>query len=170
MTDEKLTVKDDLMVSLDYTLRLDDGEVIATSEDMEPLEFLQGRGQIVPGLEQALYGMAVGDEKDVVVTPADGYGARNPDLSQALPHDAFPSDVALEPGMGFRLRDPGGRTVVAYVAEVRPEKVILDFNHPLAGETLHFHAKIAGLRPATDAELAASCGTCGGCSSGTCGC
>ncbi|GAB4529583.1 MAG: peptidylprolyl isomerase [Anaerolineae bacterium] len=153
MTETKLTVANDLVVSLDYTLRLDDGEVIDTSEGKEPLEFLQGRGQIIPGLEQALYGMAVEDQKDVVVEPADGYGDHDPDAFELVSHDAFPPDLSIEPGMGLRMRDTAGRTLIAYVAEVRPEGVLLDLNHPLAGETLHFHVKIAGLRPATNEEL-----------------
>ena len=169
MAEQKLTVADDIVVSLEYTLRLDDGEVIDSSVGQAPLEFLQGRSQIIPGLEQALYGMAVGDEKDVVVAPADGYGVLDPDAFHVLPRDAFPSDMELKPGMGLRMRDPMGRTVVAYVDEVLTEGVKLDFNHPLAGETLHFSTKIVALRPATDDELSPGCAACGGgCSSGGC--
>ena len=169
MAEQQLTVADDMVVSLDYTLRLDDGEIIDSSADREPLQFIQGQGQIIPGLEQALYGMAVEDEKDVIVAPADGYGLRRPDASQTLPRDTFPPDLKLEPGMGIRMRTPSGRIAVAYVAEVRADEVELDFNHPLAGETLHFQAKIAGLRPATEEELAPACASCCGCSSGECG-
>jgi len=156
VTEAKLTVADDLVVSLDYTLRLDDGEVIDTSttDDGEPLEFLHGRGQIIPGLEQSLVGMAIGDEKDVVVTPADGYGEEDPEAFQEVPLDVFPPDMTLEPGMGLGMRDSSGQALNAYVVEVRPEGVLLDFNHPLAGETLYFSVKIAGLRPATEEELA----------------
>jgi len=169
MTEEKLTVADDIVVSLDYTLRLDDGEIIDSSDSRGPLQFLQGRGQIIPGLEQALYGMAVGEEKDVVVEPADGYGVRDPDASQVLPHDVFPPDLELEPGLGLRMRDPAGRAIIAYVDEVRSEGVLLNFNHPLAGETLYFRAKVADLRAATEEELAPNCATCGGgCAPGTC--
>lgn len=156
MTEAKLTVVDDLVVSLDYTLRLDDGEVIDTSttDDREPLEFLQGRGQIiVPGLEQALYGMTVGDEKDVEVTPAEGYGEHDPHAYQETARDVFPPDMTLEPGMGLRMRDGSGQAFEVFVADVRPDSVLLDFNHPLAGETLYFHVKIAALRPATSEEL-----------------
>ena len=171
MAEEKLTVADDMVVSLEYTLRLDDGEIVDSSAGREPLQFLQGRGQIIRGLEQALYGMAVGDEKNVEVAPADGYGIREPDASQVLPRDAFPPDLNLEPGQGLRMRDPRGQVVVAYVAEVRPDGVLLDLNHPLAGETLYFQAKIAALRPATSEELAPSCSSCGGgCASGGCAC
>jgi len=153
MTDTRLEVVDDLVVSLDYTLRLDDEEVIDASEDQEPLEFLQGRGEIIPGLEQALYGMAVGDEKDIVVAPADGYGEQDPDAFELVERDIFPPDLDLKPGNGLRMRDSSGQALVAYVTEVRPEEVVLDFNHPLAGETLYFSVKIADLRLATSEEL-----------------
>ena len=169
MTDKPLTVANDIVVTLEYTLRLDDGDVVSTSEDGGPLEFVQGRGEIIPGLEQALYGMAMGEEKDVTVPPLDGYGTRNPDALQTFPRDAFPPDVALEPGTGLRMRDPSGRVVVAYVWEVLPDGVVLDFNHPLAGETLHFHVKIADMREATSEELAPACATgCAGCGPGGC--
>jgi FKBP-type peptidyl-prolyl cis-trans isomerase SlyD len=154
MTDAKLTITDGLVVGLDYTLRLDDGEIIDSSSGQEQLEFLQGRGQIIPGLEQALYGMAVEDEKDVVVAPAEAYGEQDPDAIELVARDVFPPDLDLKPGMGLRMRDDSGRGLEAYVAEVRPEDVVLDFNHPLAGETLYFHVKIAALRPATSEELA----------------
>ena len=154
MVQTDLTVVDDLVVSLDYTLRLDDGEIIDSSTEQGPVEFLQGRGQIVPGLEQALYGMAVGEEKGVQVVPDEGYGERNADALQVVPNDVFPSDLDLEPGMALQMRDPSGRVLMAYVTELRPDGVLLDFNHPLAGETLHFQVKVADLRAATAEELA----------------
>ncbi|UCC86757.1 MAG: peptidylprolyl isomerase [Anaerolineales bacterium] len=153
MAETKLTVADNLAVSIDFALRLADGELIDATTDNEPLEFLQGQGQIIPGLEQALYGMAVGDEKDVVVAPADGYGTRDADAVEVVAHDVFPPDLTLEPGMALRMRDESGRAFEAYVTDVRPEGVSLDFNHPLADETLHFHVKIVGLRPASNEEL-----------------
>ncbi len=169
MTEEQLKVADDVVVSLNYTLRLDNDEIVDSSTGRDPLTFMQGRGQIVPGLEQALYGMTVGDEKDVEVAPADGYGVRNPDATQTIPRDVFPADVDLEPGMGFRMQDQQGRTIVAFVDEVRDDEVALDFNHPLAGETLHFQVQITNLRQATEQDIAAVCGAgCAGCASGTC--
>lgn len=154
MPEKKLTVTDDVVVSLDYTLRLDDGEILETSIGEEPLEFLQGHGQIIPGLEQALYGMAIDDEKEVVIEPADGYGDHDPDAFELVPRDVFPPDLNLEPGVGLRMRDASGEPVEVYVVDVRPQGVLLDMNHPLAGETLHFHIRISGLRPATSEELA----------------
>jgi FKBP-type peptidyl-prolyl cis-trans isomerase SlyD len=154
MAEMDLSVADGMVVSLDYTLRLDDGQTIGTSEDQEPLELLQGHGQVMPGLERALYGMTVGDEKDVVVAPADGFGERHPDAFELVPRDTFPPEMTLTPGMGLKMRDQGGQVFKVYVADIRPDGVLLDFNHPLAGETLYFHVKIADLRPATSEELA----------------
>lgn len=150
----EMEVKDDLVVSLDYTLRLDDGEVIDSSQGVGPLSFLQGRGQIIEGLERELYGMSEGDEKQVSVSPEDGYGQYKKSRIQAVPRDTFPEDMELEEGMSVRLQDSqSGRQFEAYVNEIGSDQVVLDFNHPLAGETLHFDVKVAGLRQASDEEL-----------------
>ncbi len=149
-----MTVQDGMVVSLDYSLRLDAGDVIDSSSDGEPLEFLQGAGQIISGLEQALYGMAVGDEKQVTVAPVDGYGEMDPSGVQFFPASNFPEGMELEVGMALQAQDQSGHVYTVYVSEVQEDGVLLDFNHPLAGETLHFQARIAGLRPATAEELA----------------
>jgi FKBP-type peptidyl-prolyl cis-trans isomerase SlyD len=154
MAETKLAVTDDLVVSLDYTLRLDDEQEIATSAQQAPLEFLQGQGQIIPGIERAIYGMVAGDEKDIVVTPDEGYGERDLQAFQLVPSETLSPDLSLEPGMGLRMQDEAGQIVVAFVSEIRPEGVLLDLNPPLAGQTLHFRVKISALRPATDQELA----------------
>jgi FKBP-type peptidyl-prolyl cis-trans isomerase SlyD len=117
------------------------------------VEFLQGRGQIFPPVEQALYGMAVGDQKDVVVTPAEGYGERNPEAVQLVPHDRFPPDMTPQLGMKLSVEDSSGQLFEAYVTGIRPDGVLLDLNHPLAGQTLHFEVTVSALRPATDEEL-----------------
>ena len=154
MTDPELKVADDVVVSMEYTLRLDDGEIFDAS-DGQPLAFIQGRGQIIPGLEQELYGMGEGDEKTVVVAAQDGYGEVDPDAFQVITRNQFPTDIELEEGMGFRLRDKDtGQPVEAYIASIRGDNVELDFNHPLAGEQLFFEVKLVGLRPATAEELA----------------
>lgn len=154
MTNSNLTVSDDLIVSLDYTLHLDSGQVVDSSSDGAPLEFLTGRGSIIPGLEQALLGMAVGEEKDVVVAPADGYGDHDPDAFQVVPRNAFPPDLDLEVGRTLHMRDSSTQQVFqTIVREIRADDVVLDFNHPLSGKILHFSVKVAGLRAATDEEL-----------------
>ncbi len=149
-----LTVTDGIGGSLDYVLRLDDGEVIDASEQ-EPLEYLQGHSQIIPGLERALTGMKVGDSKEVIVAAADAYGEADEDAYQLVERTIFPPDMDLEEGMQLRMRDAQtGEALDAVVAEVSEGNVLLDFNHPLAGEELHFQVKVVGLRPATAEELA----------------
>jgi FKBP-type peptidyl-prolyl cis-trans isomerase SlyD len=98
--------------------------------------------------------MAVDEQKDVVVAPAEGYGEQDPDAFELVDRDVFPADLDLQAGNGLRMRDTAGRAVTAYVAEVRPDGVLLDLNHPLAGETLYFQLRISALRPATSEELA----------------
>jgi len=156
------SVQDNIVVSMEYTLRLADEQIIDSSEGREPLSFIQGRGQIIPGLERALEGMTVGEEKDVVVAPEDGYGERNPDLVEMLPRSIFPAEV--EVGEAYHMHTESGASVMVYVEEVADETVTVNLNHPLAGETLYFHVKIAGLRQATEEELAAGMGGC------SCGC
>jgi len=164
-----LTVRDDLAVSVDYTLRLTDGEVVDSSVGRGPLTFIQGRGQIVPGLENALYGMSAGEEKDVVVAPCDAYGEFDAELFETLPRSVFPADTVLEEGQGFRLRTNSGQVAVAYIDSIENDQVTLDLNHPLAGETLYFNVKIADLREATAEDLADS-PQAGGCSECAGGC
>lgn len=151
----KMTVQDDVIVSIDYTLRLDDGDVIDSSEGREPLQFMQGRGQIVPGLERELYGMNVGGEKAVTVDAEDGYGEYDEERLQRVPLDAFPDDMELEEGMSVRMRDVNSDQLFdAVIDELDDEAVTLDFNHPLAGETLFFDIKVVGLREPSSEELA----------------
>jgi FKBP-type peptidyl-prolyl cis-trans isomerase SlyD len=155
MATQKDVVEKNKVVSLHYMLRDEDGDVIDTSAGRDPMQFIQGAGQIVPGLEESLYGMRVGDEKQVTVGPENGYGEVDPDAFQVVPRDRFPDDIELEEGMGLRMRDSDtGEVMVAYVAEVRPSGVLLDLNHPLAGETLDFQVRIEDVRPATEEELA----------------
>ena len=147
-------IQDDVVVSIDYTLRLEDGEVIDSSEGHGPLEYMQGRGQIVPGLERELYGMNVGDEKAVTVSPQEGYGEYDDQRVQQVPRESFPDDMALEEGLSVRMRDASsGQLFDAYIDEVGDEVVALDFNHPLAGETLFFDIKVVGLREPSSEEL-----------------
>jgi FKBP-type peptidyl-prolyl cis-trans isomerase SlyD len=154
MSDDQMRVEDGMVVSMDYTLRADDaqGEVLDTSEGGTPLQFMQGEGQIIPGLERALYGLGIGDAKSVTVDPTDGYGEEDPDAYTEVPLSAFPADAQLEPGMSFGVRDESGQVYQAYVSEIHAETAILDFNHPLAGQTLHFDVKITDLRQATPEE------------------
>jgi FKBP-type peptidyl-prolyl cis-trans isomerase SlyD len=140
------------VVELDYTLHLGDGEIVDRSED-EPLTYTHGQGHIVPGLEQALAGMDVGDKKQVVVAPSEGYGELDPRGLQEVERRAFPDDFEPMPGMQLVAEAPNGEPVQFVVKEVRPGTVLVDFNHPLAGRTLHFDVTVRGVRAATSEEL-----------------
>jgi len=151
---DKRVVAESLVVSLDYELKLDNDQIIDYSEENEPLEYLHGYKNIIPGLENELTGMAVGDEKKVTVTPEKGYGLRDPESVAEYPRESFPESLNLEVGEPIAMRDSeSGESFQAYITEINPERVMLDFNHPLAGETLHFKVKIAGLREPTSEEL-----------------
>jgi len=149
---DALKVTDGLVVKMDYTLTVD-GELIDTSDGSEPIEFIQGAGGIIPGLERELYGMAIGEGKDVVVAAADGYGEVDGEAHLDVPRAEFPAEIPMEVGTMLELQDEHGNPMHATITEVGAETVHLDFNHPLAGKELHFSVKIAGLRPATPEEL-----------------
>jgi FKBP-type peptidyl-prolyl cis-trans isomerase SlyD len=148
---EDLKVQDGQVVSMDYTLRVD-GEVMDTSSGHEPLEFLQGAGNIIPGLEQEIYGMAIGESKTVIVQPEDGYGVIDPDAFVDVPRDQFPAEIPMEVGTEIQVTDEDGHPMSARIDSFTDDNVQLDFNHPLAGKELHFDMKIVGLRAATDEE------------------
>jgi len=155
LAEQEMAVADGLVVSLAYTLRLDDGEEIDSAASDDPLVYLHGAGNIIPGLEDALSGMKIGDVRSVSVSPVDAYGDLDEDAFELVPYDAFPADVDLEEGMGLSMVDNNtGQQMDAYISELRDDGALLDLNHPLAGETLHFTVEIVGLRRATTDEIA----------------
>jgi FKBP-type peptidyl-prolyl cis-trans isomerase SlyD len=147
------TVQDGLVISIQYTLKLDDGEVVDESQAGEPLVYLHGADNIIPGLEVALTGMAVGDKKLVTVSPDDGYGDYEEDAVEVVSRSLFPNEMELEEGIVLSVKDESGDVYDAVVVELDGEEVTLDFNHPLAGENLHFDVEIVGIRAATADEL-----------------
>lgn len=153
MSEAKRVIGDNDVVTLEYTLTVD-GEVVDSSEVYGPISFIQGQHQIIPGLEKALYGMAVGESKRVEVPPAEGYGEPDPEAMLEVPADEFPPEIPLEPGVGIQLRDPSGQVFDAFIERVEGDTVVLNFNHPLAGKTLQFEVKVVAIREATPEELA----------------
>ena len=148
----KDTVQDGLVVSMDYKLTVD-GEVLDSSDDAGPLQFLAGYGNIVPGLESEMIGMKVGESKDVVVKPEDGYGEFDDDAFMDVPRNEFPADMEIEEGVELNVTDEDGQNQYARVDSITKETVRLDFNHPLAGAELHFNVKVVALRDPTEEEL-----------------
>ncbi|GMV32934.1 MAG: peptidylprolyl isomerase [Chloroflexi bacterium CFX1] len=146
------TVKDGLVVSMEYKLTAD-GEVLDSSDEAGPLQFLAGYGNIIPGLESEMTGMKIGESKNVTVQPADGYGEFDEEAFTDVPRSEFPADLKLEEGMELYVTDEDGNHQAAYVAEFDDQTVKLDFNHPLAGAVLEFYVKVIALREPTDDEL-----------------
>jgi FKBP-type peptidyl-prolyl cis-trans isomerase SlyD len=142
------------VVGIDYSLHLGDGKVVDASAPGEPLTYLHGEGQIVPGLESALVGLDVGERKQVVVSPADGYGEHDPQGVQEVPRGAFPPGFEPQVGMELTAEGPNGEPVPFAVRDVKPESVLIDLNHPLAGKTLHFDVTVREVRAATEEERA----------------
>jgi FKBP-type peptidyl-prolyl cis-trans isomerase SlyD len=143
----------DRVVALEYKLHLGDGEVIDQSEPGQPLSYLHGRGQIVPGLEGALEGLEVGQAKQVVVAPAQGYGEHDARGLQEVPRTMFPPNAELRPGVRLAAQTDGGEVIPIGIHEVKAETVVVDLNHPLAGKTLHFDVTVRDIRDATQEEL-----------------
>jgi peptidylprolyl isomerase len=125
-------------VHVHYTGKLDDGTVFDSSEGRDPLAFKVGSGQVVPGFDEAVSGMQVGDSKTVRIGPADGYGDHRADLVLEVPSEQLPEGLEPEVGMELGLRGQDGQTMPVRVAAVAEEAITLDANHPLAGKNLTF--------------------------------
>jgi FKBP-type peptidyl-prolyl cis-trans isomerase SlyD len=146
------TVVSGQVVSMEYTLWVD-GEVLDTSEGQGPLQFLAGQGNIIPGLENEMLGMKIGDEKEVTVAPADGYGEYDEEAYMEVPRKDFPADMELEEGLELSVSDDEGNSRYARIESVETDTIHLDFNHPLAGAELKFKVKVVALRAPTAEEL-----------------
>lgn len=169
-----MKITDDCLVTLEYTLKDDNQNVVDSSEQMGPLDYVHGYRQLIPGLEKALAGREVGESFSLTVPPQQGYGEIDPRAIFEASRSQFPPEAQLEVGMEF---ETSGHHVV--IKEIDGDIIRLDANHPLAGKNLHFDIKIIGVRDATPEELeevqqsfvggcGSSCGTgesgCGGCS------
>jgi FKBP-type peptidyl-prolyl cis-trans isomerase SlyD len=140
-----LSVQNGVKVAMDYVLTVDGAQMDA-SEPGRPLEFVQGRGQIIRGLEEALLDMLVGESKEVTVAPAEGYGEFNPQAVAQVPRDRFPASMQIAVGMTLQMRGQNGQPLQGRITEITPDNVRMDFNHPLAGKTLHFKVTIADIK------------------------
>jgi len=147
-----MKVSKDSVVSLEYRLHLGDGQVVDESEPGQPLAYMHGRGQIVPGLEGHLEGMSAGESKKVVVSPAQGYGEHDPRGLQEVPREMFPPNANLQAGVTISAQTADGDVIPITIRELKGDKVVVDLNHPMAGKTLHFDITVREVRAATDEE------------------
>lgn len=147
-----MNIDNNCVVSIHYSLKDKDGVLLDSSENKEPLHYLHGAANIIPGLERQLTGKARGDRLDITVEPGEAYGERHDALVQDVPRAAFQGTQELAPGMRFQAEtDSGPQSVI--ITAVTDEAVTVDANHPLAGETLHFNVSIENVRAASDEEV-----------------
>jgi FKBP-type peptidyl-prolyl cis-trans isomerase SlyD len=147
-----MNISENCVASFHYTLTDASGKVLDTSEGQEPLSYLHGAGNIIPGLENALLGKAVGDKLNVTIAAAQAYGVRDDSMVQELPSNMFSGIDNIEVGMEFHAETEHGLQVVT-VTKVEGDNVTIDGNHPLAGVDLTFDVEIADIRAATEEEL-----------------
>jgi peptidylprolyl isomerase len=129
-------------VRVHYTGRLTDGTLFDSSAERDPLEFELGSGQVIPGFENAVVGMAVGENKSVSIEPEQAYGARHEQLIQSVPMSALPDDMQPAVGMQLQSQTPTGEVMRLVVTEVAEESITVDANHPLAGQVLQFEIEL----------------------------
>ena len=142
----------DCVVSIQYTLTNESGEVMDQSQEGQPLIYMHGAAGIIPGLETELTGKVAGDDFKVTIKPEEAYGERVEEMVQQVPRDSFPADTEIETGMQFNAESANGPMNVVVTA-FNDDTVTIDGNHPLAGFTLHFEGKIEDVREATAEEL-----------------
>ncbi len=136
------TAKSGDTVRIHYTGTLDDGTQFDSSSGREALEFALGSGQVIPGFDSAVSGMAVGETRNVTIEPDDAYGQRHEQLVQTVPRDALPDDIDPAVGMHLQSQSPDGEVMNLFVTEVGDEMITLDANHPLAGQALNFSIEL----------------------------
>ena len=146
-----MQIAKDKVVAIDYTLKDEEGSVLDTSEGKEPLSYMHGNGNIIPGLEQALEGKDEGEEVNVRVPPEEAYGERRDDLTQVVPRNLFQGVDELQVGMQFQAQAEGGEQIVT-IAAIDGDDVTVDANHPMAGVPLNFEVKVVEVREPTDEE------------------
>lgn len=132
-------------VSIEYTLKLDDGSTADTNLGGKPLVYEQGKGQMLPALEKQLVGMKVNETRKVTLSPEEGYGAVNPEAFHSVPASQVPEE-ARKPGVVLVAEDGSGNRQQVRVHEVKGDEIVMDMNHPLAGKTLHFDVKVVGIQ------------------------
>ena len=142
------------IVTINFILKDEDGNVLESTENMEPFSFISGNNQILPKLEEAVNQMLIGTKRDVKVQAAEGYGEYNESAIQQVDKNEFPEDIKLEEGMRMIANSPDGKQMPFIVNKIEEKEVTIDFNHPLAGKNLEFNVELVDVRDATPEELA----------------
>ena len=148
-----MPLKENQVVSINFTLKDNDGNVIQTTTKEEPFSFLSGNEQILPKLEENIGGMLIGSKKTVVLDPENAYGNFSESAVRTVNKSEFPEGTELKIGMGYYADTPDGKQLPFTIKNIEGENITLDFNHPLAGKTLTFEVELLNLRDATPEEL-----------------
>lgn len=168
-----MTISTNKVVKIHYTLTGDDGKVIDSSDGKEPLEYMHGYGNLIPGLERELEGKSAGDKLHADIAPRDAYGEYDEKLVAEVPRSQFDVSMPIEVGQQFQAETATGMAVVT-VTKVTDDKITVDANHELAGKTLHFDVEIVDIRDAFPEELpqepSGCSGNCSSCGVGCSGC
>ena len=146
-------IKKGSVVNLSYILKDETGEILDQSTSGRPFYYLHGFGNIIPGLEQGLEGLSIGNKKSIQVEPHLGYGERDENLVMRVPLHQFPKDVTLELGMQFQSQGPAQEPVIFEVVELADDSAVVDGNHPMAGRNLNFDVEVLEIREASTEEL-----------------
>ena len=144
----ELVVSNATKVTLNFSLALEDGTVVDSNIDADPVTFTVGDGNLLVGFERAMFGLKAGDEKALTILPEQGFGMPNPNNLQEIPKSDFPEDLTLEPGLMLSFADAQATELAGVIKEIQDDTILVDFNHPLAGRTLIFTVKIHSVAPA----------------------
>ena len=150
---EALRVATDRVVTIEYSARLTNGDLIDSTERCGPVTYLHGNEQIFPQLEQAVEGLAPGEEKHVALSPRETYGEHRAELVRRMPRAQLPPELVLEIGKRYTVRPPRGEPMIFRLVGVEGDEVLADFNNPAAGQGLDIWAKVVAVRPATADEI-----------------
>lgn len=140
-------------VTLNFAIMLEDGGTVDSNFETQPATFVMGDGNLLAGFEDVLVGLKIGDEQTFTIAPENAFGQPNPNNVQSFKKDQFGDDVALEPGLMLSFADANNAELPGVVKSILENEVIVDFNHPLAGETLTFKVKIVDVKPAQATEV-----------------
>ncbi|MEO6027137.1 MAG: peptidylprolyl isomerase [Candidatus Binatia bacterium] len=148
-----LRVATDTVVTIEYSAKLSNGDLIDSTDHCGPVTYLHGNEQIFPALEQAVDGLVAGDERRLSLPPSETYGEHRPELIRRMPRAQMPPEVVLEVGKRYTIRPPRGEPTKFRLVGIEGEEVVADFNNPAAGQGLEIWAKVVAIRPATPEEI-----------------